>query len=98
MPALAKIQPKRIDLVQLVKRSQLTEDQKAQWLEGLPTMTISQKGVLAKMLLDAEDRLVANTDKIVAEIHAGERTMWRAAEAKARNNEQRATNDILNGL
>lgn len=98
MPALAKIQPKRIDLVQLIRRSLLTDEQKTQYLAGIPSMTMGQKAALTKMLLDAEDRLVANADKIVAEIQSGERNMWRRAEAQAKHDERKVADDILNSL
>ena len=97
MPALAKIQPKRINLVQLVKSSGMSPGNQTYWLNELPRMSLKQKGELAKTLLDLQDGISEqDVRSIEKEAKEAGKCMWRKAEEITRAKEQRNADKILN--
>lgn len=96
MPGLAKIQPKRVNILELINDSFMSEDRKQYWRTAVPTMTMAEKSELVKMLLDERDRITEeDARKIEEEARIAEKRMWSAAENLVKSKDDRNANKIL---
>lgn len=96
MPALAKIQPKRVNILELINGSFMSQDRKEYWRKAVPTLGMEQKSALVKMLLDERDSITEeDARRIEEEAKAAEKRMWKAAENLVKSKDDRNANKIL---